>query len=118
MYAVDGPQPSEEDEEVTEARDPQGRGRHLRLVGVPEGEVPAVPYVLDTDVVAVAPGEPLPIEDLAERIADRADGAGYQLAKLLPAIRRPIVEQIIKKFSLQNGVLGVAIFIPARTSRC
>ena len=60
----------------------------------------------------MAPGEPLPIEDLAERIADRADEASYQLAARLPALRPAIVEQIIKKFSLQNGVLGVAIFIP------
>ncbi len=54
----------------------------------------------------------MPIEDLAERIADRAEEAGYQLAARLPAVRPAIVDQIVKKFSVQNGVLGVAIFIP------
>jgi uncharacterized protein (DUF697 family) len=112
VYTVGGPRPSEEDEKSLRLAIRKGVGVICVLVGVPEGEVPSVPYVLDTDVVAVAPGEPLPIEDLAERIADRANEASYQLAKRLPALRSPIVEQIIRKFSLQNGVLGVAIFIP------
>jgi uncharacterized protein (DUF697 family) len=112
VYAVDGPQPSEEDETSVRLAIRKGVGVVCVLVGVPEGEIPTVPYVLDTDIVLVAPGEPLPIEDLAERIADRADEASYQLAARLPALRPAIVEQIIKKFSLQNGVLGVAIFIP------
>jgi uncharacterized protein (DUF697 family) len=108
VYAVDGLQSSEEDEKSLKLAIRKGVG----VVCVLVGEVPSVPYVLDTDVVAVAPGEPLPIDDLAERIADRAEEASYQLAKRLPALRPAIVEQIIKKFSLQNGVLGVAIFIP------
>jgi uncharacterized protein (DUF697 family) len=112
VYAVDGPQPSEEDETSVRLAIRKGVGVVCVLVGVPEGEMPTVPYVLDTDIVLVAPGEPLPIEDLAERIADRADEASYQLAARLPTLRPAIVEQIIKKFSLQNGVLGVAIFIP------
>jgi uncharacterized protein (DUF697 family) len=112
VYAVDGPQPSDEDETSVRLAIRKGVGVVCVLVGVPEGEIPTVPYVLDTDIVLVAPGEPLPIEDLAERIADRADEASYQLAARLPALRPAIVEQIIKKFSLQNGVLGVAIFIP------
>jgi uncharacterized protein (DUF697 family) len=112
VYTVDGPQPNEEDEKSLRLVIRKGVAVVCVLVGVPEGEVPSVPYVLDTDVVAVPPGKPLPIEDLAERIADGADEASYQLAKRLPALRPAIVEQIIKKFSLQNGVLGVAIFIP------
>lgn len=112
VYAVDGQQPSEEDEKSLRLAIRKGVGVVCVLVGVPEDELPSVPYVLDTDVVAVAPGEPLPIEDLAERIADRADEGSYQLAARLPAVRPAIVEQIVKKFSLQNGVLGVAIFIP------
>jgi uncharacterized protein (DUF697 family) len=60
----------------------------------------------------VAPGQLLPIEEIAERIGARAEEAGYQLAARLPALRPVVVEEIVKKFSLQNGVLGVAIFIP------
>jgi uncharacterized protein (DUF697 family) len=112
VYAVDGPQPTEEDEKSLRLAIRKGVGVICLLVGVPAGQLPEVPYVLDTDIVAVAPSEPLPLEEIAERIADRADEAGYQLAARLPALRPAIVEQIIKRFSLQNGVLGVAIFIP------
>ena len=62
LYAVDGPQPSEEDEKSLRLAIRKGVGVVCVLVGVPEGEVPTVPYVLDTDVVAVAPGERLPID--------------------------------------------------------
>ncbi|MGH3023538.1 MAG: hypothetical protein ACRDNI_07785 [Gaiellaceae bacterium] len=82
------------------------------LVGAPAGEVPDVPYVLATDVIAVAPGEALPFEAIAERIADRAGEASHQLAARLPALRPVVVESIVKAFSVQNGVLAVAIFIP------
>jgi uncharacterized protein (DUF697 family) len=112
VYAVDGPTPSEEDEKSLRLVIRKGVGVICLLVGVPAGELPDVPYVLDTDLVAVAPGEPLPVEEIAERIAARADEANYQLAAKLPTLRPAVVEEIVKKFSLQNGVLGVAIFIP------
>jgi uncharacterized protein (DUF697 family) len=112
VYAVDGPQPNEEDEKSLRLAIRKGVGVICVLAGVPEGELPYVPYVLDTNIVPVPPGEPLPAEEVAERIADRADEASYQLAARLPALRPAVVEQIIKKFALQNGVLGVAIFIP------
>lgn len=82
------------------------------LVGVPEDEVPDVPYVLATDVVAVAPGEALPFETIAERIAERAGEASHHLSARLPALRPAVVESIVKGLSVQNGVLGAAIFIP------
>jgi uncharacterized protein (DUF697 family) len=112
VYAVDGPKPSEEDEKSLRLAIRKGVGVVCVLVGVPPGEAPVVPYILDTDIVAVAPGEPLPIDGLAERVADRAEESNYHLAARLPAIRPAVVEGIVKKFSLQNGVLGVAIFIP------
>jgi uncharacterized protein (DUF697 family) len=109
---VDGPKPTEEDEKSLRLAIRKGVGVICVLVGVPSGETPYVPYVLDTDIVAVAPGEPPPIEEIAARIAARAEEANYQLAARLPALRPAVVEEIVKKFSLQNGVLGVAIFIP------
>jgi uncharacterized protein (DUF697 family) len=112
VYAVDGATPTEEDEKSMRLAIRKGVGVICVLVGVPSGETPYVPYVLDTHIVAVAPGESLPIEEIAERIGARAEEAGYQLAARLPALRPVVVEEIVKKFSLQNGVLGVAIFIP------
>lgn len=112
VYAIDGQAPSDEDEKSLRLAIRKGVGVVCVLVGVPSDVVPSVPYVLDTDIVAVAPGEPLPLEEIAERVADRAEEASYQLAARLPALRPAVVEQIIKRFSVQNGVLGVAIFIP------
>jgi uncharacterized protein (DUF697 family) len=112
VYAVDGPKPGEEDEKSLRLAIRKGVGVICLLVGAPEGEVPHVPYVLDTDIVPVPSGKALPVDEIAERIADRADDASYQLAARLPALRPAVVEQIIKTFALQNGVLGVAIFIP------
>ena len=67
---------------------------------------------MDSDVIPVGPGEALPVEQLAERIADRAGEAAHALAARIPALREPVAQAIVKRFALQNGVLGVAIFIP------
>jgi uncharacterized protein (DUF697 family) len=80
--------------------------------GVQPGSVPDVPYVPATDVVVVHPGFAVPLEDVAARVADRAAEASHELAARLPALRPAVVESIVRRFSVQNGVLGVAIFIP------
>lgn len=112
VHAVDGPHPAEEDEKVLRLAGRKDLEVVCVLVGVRPDEVPDVPYVLATDVVAVAPGEALPIAEIAERVAERADDTSHQLAARLPALRPAVVESIVKGFSVQNGVLGVAIFIP------
>jgi uncharacterized protein (DUF697 family) len=63
-------------------------------------------------VIQVAPGEPLPVEEIAERVAERAGDTAHLLAARIPALREPVVEKLVKGFAVQNGVLGVAIFIP------
>ena len=76
------------------------------------GPVPDVPYVLPTNVV-LAPGpEGPPLDRIAELVADRADERAYMWAARLPVLRKAVVEHTIRKFSRQNAVLGVAIFIP------
>jgi uncharacterized protein (DUF697 family) len=76
------------------------------------GVVPDVPHVLATDVVAVRAGEAFPLPEVAARVAVRAGDASHELAARLPALRPAVVESIVRRFSVQNGVLGVAIFIP------
>jgi uncharacterized protein (DUF697 family) len=112
LYALEGPRAREEDEKVLRLAGRKNVEVVCVLVGVPQEDVPEVPYVLATDVVAVAPGEPLPLEEIAERVADRGGDLSHQLAARLPALRPAVVENIVKGFSVQNGVLGVAIFIP------
>jgi uncharacterized protein (DUF697 family) len=112
VWAVAGAVPGEEDEKAFQLAARKRVGVVCVLVGVPDGELPSVPYVLDTDLIPVRPGEPMPIEQIAERVADRADETAHHLAARVPALRPAVSDAIVKRFARQNGVLGVAIFIP------
>jgi len=71
-----------------------------------------VPFVPATSVVVAPPGRPLPVERIAELVASLAEENGYGLAARLPVLRPAVVEAIVRRFARQNGILGVAIFIP------
>lgn len=112
VHVVDGPRPSEADDAALRIAGRNDVEVLCVLLGEPSGEPVDVPYVLATDVVAVAPGEALPIERIAERIAARAGNNGYALAAKLPVLRRAVCEDIVRGFARQNGILAAAIFIP------
>jgi uncharacterized protein (DUF697 family) len=112
VHVVDGPRPGREDEELLRLADRNDVELLCVLVGDPLAEPVDVPYVLATDVVSVPPGAPLPVERIAERIAERAGDAGYVLAAKLPALRQAVCEDIVRGFARQNGILAAAIFIP------
>ena len=112
VYAVAGAAPDDEDTRIIQLAARKRVGIVCVLFGAPDDEPPSVPYVLDTDVIAVGPDDALPVEAIAERIADRAGDGSHHLAARIPVLRPPVVQGIVKHFSLQNGVLGVAIFIP------
>ena len=112
VYAIAGTTASEEDEQALQLASRKRVGIVCVLFGRSDAEPPSVRYVLDTDVIVVGPDEPLPVETIAERIADRAGEASHQLAARVPVLRPAVVDAIVKHFALQNGVLGVAIFIP------
>jgi uncharacterized protein (DUF697 family) len=71
-----------------------------------------IPYVLDQNVVRVGPGSTLPVEEIATRLARALGEAATPLAARLPVLRRPVCEGLIRKFSRQNGFIGVVFFIP------
>jgi uncharacterized protein (DUF697 family) len=111
-YAIAGTTPSEDDEKTLELATRKRVGVVCVLFGSPDGEPPSVRYVRDTDVIVVGRGQPLPVEKIAERIAARAGDGSHFLAARVPVLREAVVEGIVQHFSRQNGVLGVAIFIP------
>ena len=76
-----------------------------------------VPYVLATDVVACPPGAGFPVEALARVIAGRLGDEARSCLRV-PALREAVTESLVERISRQNGIAGVAIFIPGRTSRC
>lgn len=112
VYVIEGASAAPEDEAVLRLADRRSVEALCVLVGAPGEQAVDVPYVLATNVVPVRPGEPLPVETIARLISERADERAYMWAARLPVLRKAVVEQTIRKFARQNGILGVAIFIP------
>jgi uncharacterized protein (DUF697 family) len=112
IYVVEGGEVGPEDEKALMLSDRKGVETLCVLVGATNHGPVDVPYVPATNVVRVPSGAPLPIGKIAELIAEQADDRAYMWAARLPVLREAVVEQTVKKFSLQNGILGVAIFIP------
>jgi uncharacterized protein (DUF697 family) len=83
---------------------------HVPIVGITEGE--SLPYVLDTNLVFVTPGEGMPVEEVARRIAAVLGELGTGLAARLPVVREAVVGELIRSFSRRNGLVGAAVWIP------
>lgn len=111
-YAIEGATRTEADERTLRLADRQDVEVVCVLVREEPETIVDVPFVLATDVISVAPGEELPVERIAERIAAQIGDDGYLLASRAPVLRRPICEQIVRRFARQNGFLAAAIFIP------
>jgi uncharacterized protein (DUF697 family) len=109
LIRVLGGAPTEED--AAELRAAKRAG--VPAIAVQTGtEVFEVPYVLATDVVVCRPGEGFPVEEIAAAVAARLGESGTALAARLPVLRGPLCQELIEKFSRQNAVVAVAIFIP------
>ncbi len=80
------------------------------IVGVTDGA--RLPYVLDTDLVTVPPGEPLPVEEIARALARRLGHDGTGLASRLPVLREAVVDELIRVVSRQNAVIAAAVWVP------
>jgi hypothetical protein len=65
------------------------------IVAVTDGR--SLPYVLDTNLVDVRPGEPLPVERVARAIAGALGSAGVRLAAGLPVLRRPLADELVRR---------------------
>jgi uncharacterized protein (DUF697 family) len=109
VYAIAGERASADDEAALKRAH---RKRVPVVCVVAYGTEGPVPYVGEEDVVPLAPDRPVPVDRLAERLADRAEEDAYGLAARLPALRRAVCREVIQRFSRQNGILGATIFIP------
>jgi uncharacterized protein (DUF697 family) len=83
---------------------------HVPIVGLTEGE--SLPYVLDTDIVAVRPGEGVPVEDIAARIAAALGETGTDLAARLPVLRAAVVDELIRLTARKNAIVAAAVIVP------
>ncbi len=112
LHVVAGAPPGPEDEEVFRLAGRKDVPVVCVLLGAGPEAVTEVPYVLATDVVAVPPGEPAPLDLVVRHVAGQLDDKAYALAGKLPALRREVSEDIVETFARQNGILGAAVFIP------
>ena len=72
----------------------------------------AIPYVLATDVIRASDIEEAVVPTVA-RVAARAKGEAYRLARAMPQFREPAGKAIIRHYSRRNGLVGAASMVSA-----
>jgi uncharacterized protein (DUF697 family) len=75
-------------------------------------QVPVPPYVLAERVVRVPSGAGFPLEEIARALARALGEQATPLAARLPVLRNAVSAELVRRFSLQNAVIGAALFIP------
>ena len=81
------------------------------IVGVSEGE--SLPYVLDTDLVCVRPGEGLPVEAIARALARALGADGVGLAARLPVLRGAGRRRADRGDArAETALIAAAVFVP------
>jgi uncharacterized protein (DUF697 family) len=71
-----------------------------------------VPYVLEENVIRVRSGTGFPVEEIARRLARVLGESATPLAARLPVLRHAVCEELIRRISRQNALVGVAVFVP------
>ncbi len=100
-------EPSKEDEELLRA------AARRRIPAIVVGEVEGhVPHVLDQNVVRVGVGKGFPTAEIARRLARALGESATPLAARLPVLRKPVCDELIRRLSRQNGLVGAAFFVP------
>jgi len=80
------------------------------IVGVTDGS--SLPYVLDTDLVRLAPGRGLPVEEITHALARALGARGVGLAARLPGLRDAVVAELVESCARRNGLIAAAVFVP------
>jgi uncharacterized protein (DUF697 family) len=96
--------------ETDEAKLRAANRARVPIVAVTEAET--MPYVLETDLVRLRPGQGFPVPEIAAAIARRARAEGPGLAAQLPALREAVVADLIATASRRNALVAAAVFVP------
>jgi uncharacterized protein (DUF697 family) len=111
LYVLVG-QPEEKDvDRLREAN--RARVPIVSVIAAREGEhVPDPPYVLAENVVRVRGGSGFPMDAIARTLAKALGEHASSLAARLPVLRDAVCDELIRRASRQNAVIGIAIFVP------
>jgi uncharacterized protein (DUF697 family) len=111
VYVLTGPVEDKDFEQFKRAQ-----RAHVPIVAVlagPQAETQAdPPYALAQNVVRVPAGSGFPVGEIAAALARTLGEHATPLAARLPVLRDAVVDRLIVQFSRQNGVIGVAVFVP------
>jgi hypothetical protein len=77
------------------------------IVGVTDGE--SLPYVLDTNLVVVRPGEGMPVDRIARAIAAVLPAGWPPLSKRLPVLREAFVGEAIGRQAKVNAFAAASV---------
>ena len=111
VYVIGG-DVDEDDERELREKNRAGVPIVAVLVGHAAADPPTVPYVHASEILTVAAGAGFPVERIAQSLARVLGEEGTALAARLPVLRRPVCDELISRFSRQNGLIGVAVFVP------
>jgi len=79
----------------------------VAVIASPGGApAPGPPYVLPGLVVRVPSGSGFPVDDIARALAQALGDRGTAVAARLPVLRDHVVEDLIRRYSRQNAILG------------
>ena len=81
------------------------------LIGVESARRDEVPYVLATDVILAESAGGATVA-VVERVAARAKGDAYCVARALPHFSEPVSRAIIRHYARLNGMVGAASIVP------
>ena len=111
VYVLAGP-PEDSDVAVLKRASLAGTPIVAVLAGPQGDDNPDPPYALAEHVVRVRPGSGFPVEEIARAIAHALGERATPLAARLPVLRDAVVDRLIRKFSRQNAIIGVSVFVP------
>ena len=85
--------------------------RHrVPIMAVTEAE--RMPYVFETDLVRVSPGQGFPIREIAAVLARKLGDKAPALAGRLPVLRDAVVDDLIRSTARRNALLAAGITGP------
>lgn len=96
------------DADVSDLRDAERAGvpSVAVIVELEDLAIANPPYVLAGHVVRVPSGAGFPVEKVARVVARAIGGGGSAIAARLPTLRSAVAEELIRKHSRQNALLG------------